>query len=186
MTVEFFYDINSPYSYLAATQIAALSERTGHDVQWRPFLLGGVFRATGNQPPAALPARGAWMLKDLYRWAAMYDVPFSFPSKFPMNSLLAMRALTSIDPATLPDRSLAMFRAYWVDDKDLESPEVVASLLGSEAVAAAANQEAKDRLRASSDEAVARGAFGAPTFFVGDEMWFGNDRIPQLEHALGQ
>ena len=91
--IEFFFDISSPYSYLAATQIEAVAARAGGTARWRPFLLGGVFKSVGNKPPASLPARGRYMLTDLYRWAAEYDVPFEFPSTFPMNSLLAMRAL---------------------------------------------------------------------------------------------
>jgi len=176
-TIEFFFDISSPYSYLAATQIDGVGARLGVPVTWRPFLLGGVFKAVGNQPPATLPARGRYMLADLHRWAAAYEVPFSFPSTFPMNTLLAMRALTALEPAQRPDATLALYRAYWGDDRDLTRPEVLADIIGEMPVARAVTPEVKGALRATTEEAVARGAFGAPTIFVGDKMFFGNDRL---------
>ena len=183
-TIEFFFDIASPYTYLAATQMAAVSERTGADVRWRPFLLGGVFKATGNAPPAMVPARGRYLMKDLYRWAAMYDVAFSFPANFPVNSIVAMRALQSIPESERPAPALSLFRAYWADNANPTDPAVIAEHLGAEALQAATSQPVKDALRAASDEAVERGAFGAPTFFVGEQMWFGNDRLPLVESFL--
>lgn len=183
-TVEFFYDIGSPYSYLAATQISHLVERCGATCQWRPFLLGGVFKAVGNKAPATLPPRARYMLQDLTRWSATYQVPFRFPSQFPMNTLLAMRALTAIPEADRRDASLALFTAYWVNDADLTQPAVIAQIIGESPVAAATAPETKTALRATTDEAVARGAFGAPTFFVGEQMFFGNDRLDFVEAAV--
>lgn len=183
-SVEFFYDIGSPYSYMAATQIEAIAADCGAQVVWRPILLGGVFKAVGNAPPATLPARGMYMFKDLQRWSAYYGVPWTLPATFPTNSLLAMRALTALPKEALPAASLALFSAYWVDGRDVASPEVVADVLGVEAVARAQEQSVKDALKAATDEAVARGAFGVPTFFVGGEMFFGNDRLPFVERAL--
>lgn len=183
-SIEFFFDIASPYSYLAATQIDDLGERVGVTVRWRPFLLGGVFKAVGNQPPATLPSRGQYMLKDLHRWAAAYQQPFTFPSTFPMNSLLAMRALTALDEPARPEAALGLFRAYWVDDRDLTRPEVIADIIGEDAPARSVLPEVKGALRATTDEAVERGAFGAPTIFVGDEMFFGNDRLHFVEALL--
>jgi len=183
-TVEFFYDIGSPYSYMAATQIEAIAADCKATLVWRPILLGGVFKAVGNSPPATLPARGMYMFRDLQRWSAYYGVPWTLPSVFPTNSLLAMRALTSLPKEALPAASLALFRAYWVDGRDPAKPEVVTEAIGAGPVARAQDQDVKDALKAATDEAVARGAFGVPTFFVNGEMYFGNDRLPFVEQAL--
>jgi 2-hydroxychromene-2-carboxylate isomerase len=182
--IEFFFDISSPDSYLAATQIEAVAARAGGTARWRPFLLGGVFKSVGNKPPASLPARGRYMLTDLYRWAAEYEVPFEFPSTFPMNSLLAMRALTATPESERPEAALALFQAYWGKDRDLTRPEVLATLIGEDPVMQAVTPEVKDALRVTTEEAITRGAFGAPTIFVGDEMFFGNDRLQFVEAAL--
>jgi 2-hydroxychromene-2-carboxylate isomerase len=181
MSIEFFYDVVSPYTYLAMTQMARIAEEAETDVRWRPFFLGGVFKATGNAPPALVPARGQYMLKDLYRWSRAYGTDFNFPSIFPVNSLLAMRALTLLPEGERPAPSLALGKAYWVDGKDLADPAVVAEHLGQDLVDRA--REGKDGLRESTDEAVSRGAFGAPTFFVGDKMYFGNDRMDFVVRA---
>ncbi len=186
VTIEFFFDISSPYSYLAATQIDRLGQRAGAPVRWRPFLLGGVFKSTGNQPPAVLPARVPYLLEDLKRWAAHYGVPFQFPSIFPMNSLHAMRALVTLEDAAVPEAAMGLFTAYWVDNHDLTRPEVLANVLGEEPVVLAMRPEIKQELRQSTEEAIARGAFGAPTIFVGEQMFFGNDRLPFVEAAVRQ
>jgi len=183
-TVEFFYDIGSPYSYMAASQIEAIAADCKATLVWRPVLLGGVFKAVGNSPPAMLPARGVYMLRDLQRWSAYYGVQWNFPAVFPTNTLLAMRALTSLPKEALPAASHALFHAYWVEGRDPANAEVVAAVLGPEAVARAQEAEVKDALKAATDEAVTRGAFGVPTFFVGGEMYFGNDRLPFVEQAL--
>jgi 2-hydroxychromene-2-carboxylate isomerase len=183
-TVEFFYDIGSPYSYMAATQIEAIAADCGATLVWRPFLLGGVYKATGNTPPVLLAARAPYLYKDLLRWSAYYGVPWKLPAVFPTNTLVAMRALTSLPAEALPAASLDLFRAYWVDGRDPADVSVVASVLGPGPVARAQDQAVKDALRATTDEAVARGAFGAPTFFVDGEMYFGNDRLPFVEQAL--
>ena len=181
MDIEFFFDVGSPYSYFAATQIDAIGHRVGLPVRWRPFLLGGVFRSVGNTPPAMLPARAPYLLRDLQRWSAHYGEPFSFPSSFPMNSLLAMRVLTAVPDAGRAEAALALFRSYWVDNQDLTRPEVIARLLGEAPVVAAVDPDIKGQLRATTDEAVERGAFGAPTVFLGEEMFFGNDRLHFVE-----
>ena len=178
VAVDFYFDVASPYSYLAATQVDAVVSAAGGAVQWKPMRLGGVFRAVGNQPPATLPARARYMLRDLYRWAAAYEEPFRFPSAFPINTLLAMRVLAGVEADGVRDAALALFRAYWAEDQDLTRPEVLVGLLGEAAVQRAEEQAVKDRLRLLTDEAVARGVFGAPSMFVGEELFFGNDRLP--------
>lgn len=182
--VRFYYDIGSPYSYIAANRIERLAAEREVEVTWRPFLLGGVFRAAGNTMPAAVPARGRYMLTDLKRWAAREQLPFRFSSSFPHNTLLPMRVLTAADADELIPLSLALFRAAWADDRDISDPEVIVDVLGARAetlMARAREMGAKNRLRATTDAAVAVGAFGAPTFVVGDALYWGNDR---LEWAL--
>src|SRR3954465_11461323 len=95
--IELFFDIGSSYSYLAATQMAAVSERTGVPVRWRPFLLGAVFKATGNDLPIRVPAKARWMLTDMERWSAHYGIPFKVPSRFPMVTLRTQRFLTAVE-----------------------------------------------------------------------------------------
>jgi 2-hydroxychromene-2-carboxylate isomerase len=188
--IEFFFDIGSPYSYLAATQIDGLGERSGARIRWRPFLLGGVFKATKNIAPATVQAKANWMLEDLALWATLYDAPFKFNSKFPLNTITTMRVITGAAETTIPALTLALFDAMWADDLDVSSPDVIRQVAesieldGDSLLEAAAAQETKDLLRATTDEAVSRGAFGAPTFFVGERMFWGNDRLPIIEAVL--
>ncbi|MCO4745321.1 MAG: 2-hydroxychromene-2-carboxylate isomerase [Proteobacteria bacterium] len=174
-TLEFFYDLGSPYSYLAGQRLKGGAP--GVELVWRPFLLGAVLKSAGNAMPASVPAKARYMYIDLYRQAQQHGIPFSFPTKFPLNTLLPQRVLTGLPVRDLPHVSQALFEAYWVNDVDIASPERLASVLSVTAVARARERDVKDRLRANTDEALARGAFGAPTFFVGSEMFFGNDRL---------
>ncbi len=190
-SIEFFYDIGSPYSYLAATQIDAVAAAAGASVEWKPFLLGGVFKASGNDMPARVPAKARWMLSDLTLWAKRYGVPFVFPLSFPPNTVKAMRACVAARrEGQAKAFSLALFRAYWVDGKDPSAKETMsaaaeaAGLRGDAIIAATEDQAIKDELRALTDDAVARGAFGAPTMFVGEQMLWGNDRLELLAEAL--
>lgn len=180
--VEFFFDVASPYSYLAALQIGRLAPLA--DVEWRPFLIGGVFKLSGNTMPAANPAKGQYMFRDLQRLFDYIGEPHKFPSTFPTNSLTAMRALTAADPAQLPALALRVFKAYWAEDRNIADPAVLTELVGAELVAKAGDEAVKEKLKAATEEAVRRGAFGAPTFFLGDDMYFGEDRLFLLEHAL--
>jgi 2-hydroxychromene-2-carboxylate isomerase len=175
--IEFFFDIGSPYTYLAFHRLPKLASDADVNIRLRPFLLGGVFKATGNVPPALVPARGQYMLQDLKRWAASIGVPFAFPSCFPINSLVPMRALCTFDDATMRQCAIKVFHAYWAESQDVSQPEVLAALIGADAVARAGDPSIKAILRANTEDAVSRGAFGAPTFFVGNQMFFGNDRL---------
>ncbi|MEM9192349.1 MAG: 2-hydroxychromene-2-carboxylate isomerase [Myxococcota bacterium] len=196
--IEFFFDVGSPYSYLASTQLAGLSERTGCSVRWRPFLLGGVFKAAGNTMPGAVAAKAQWMLGDLKLWSKNYDVPFNFSPHFPLNTIQAQRALSFQeieDPAGVSAFAEAIFRGFWVDGENVSDPEVIRKLAdrakadhpavvqGDRVIEGIGQQETKDRLRATTDEAVSRGAFGAPTFVVAERLFWGNDRLPQVEQA---
>lgn len=184
MAIEFFYDVVSAYSYLASTQIAGLEARTGERVVWRPMFLGGLYQAVGNQMPAALPARARWIVTDAGRWAAEYGVAFQIPTPFPTNTLLALRALVGLPDDARPAASKALFNAYWAQGRDLGDAAVVTDLLGAEVVARASEPEVKAALKANGDEAAARGAFGAPTFFWDGHMFFGNDRLAMLERFV--
>jgi 2-hydroxychromene-2-carboxylate isomerase len=193
-TIEFFYDVGSAYSYLAATQIDALAARTGAAVRWRPFLLGGVFKATGNDMPARVPNKARWMLADTQRWAESYGVDFAMPSRFPLITIPTMRALVAADlrfgEGAQKALALALFRGFWVEDRDVADEAVIAGLAGKAGldgaaiVAGISAQDTKDALRAATDEAVTRGAFGAPAMFVGEALYWGNDRLGQLEESL--
>lgn len=190
--VEFFWDAASPYTYLAATQLAALSKATGAEIRWRPFLLGKAFEASGNRPPVSVPAKGKYLFGDVQLWAKFYKAPFQFPSKFPISSLLPMRvacaALTTTDQGAR--FGLAIMAAHFGEGRDISDPAVVKAvadglgLNGDALLAAAQEQAAKDLLRANTDEAIKRGVFGAPTFFVGERMFWGNDRLQLLEAWL--
>lgn len=180
--VEFFFDVVSPYSYVAAIQVSRSPLLA--DVEWRPFLLGGVFKATGNHPPIAVPAKGQYMAQDLQRLFAYYDMPYRFPSEFPASSLTAMRALCAADAAQVPALALKLFAAYWGENRNISEQEVLLDILGPELLARAGDDAVKERLKASTEEAVQRGAFGAPTIFIGADMYFGEDRVFLVEHAL--
>jgi 2-hydroxychromene-2-carboxylate isomerase len=191
--IEFFFDIGSSYSYLAATQMAGVAERTKTSVRWRPFLLGAVFKATGNDLPIKVPAKARWMHSDMQAWCTHYKIPFKLPSRFPMITLRAQRFLAGVERANASNVAAAatsLFGAYWAEDQDptgdaaLSAAARAAGLDPAAAIAAIEAQETKDHLRATTDEAIRRGAFGAPSMFVGDTMFWGNDRLPLLDEHL--
>jgi 2-hydroxychromene-2-carboxylate isomerase len=191
--VEFFFDLSSPYSYLAATQIEAVAQRHGASVAWRPMVLGAVFKAAGNDMPAKVAAKARYMMADLDRWARHYGVPFRMSSRFPLSAIDAMRLILVADEAGRGGAlARAAFSAMWTDDRDLGSPDVLAALceeVGLEPGAALARTKApevKERLRQYTDDAVARGVFGAPAMFVGNELFWGNDRLLFVEQALAR
>ena len=189
--VEFFFDVGSPASYLAWTQLASIAQRHNAEIVWRPMLLGAVFQAVGNTSPAAVPAKGAYMLKDLKRFSAIYDVPFRFNPFFPVNTMQLMRGVTAyLETPKFESYLSAIFNALWAEKLNMESPEVVAEVLSkvgidaTDFMARISEPEVKARLKSSTEEAVARGVFGAPSFFVNGEMFFGQDRLSFVEDAL--
>jgi 2-hydroxychromene-2-carboxylate isomerase len=191
-TLEFFFDYSSPYSYLASSQVESVVRRTGAELRWRPFLLGAVFKATENVPPASNMTKARYMLKDLLDWTRYYQLPdFTLPEGFPGNSIKANRlGLVADEHGKLPDYTHALYRAVFAEGKGIGRMELLRTVLEQvgmdveEAVARAEHQEIKDLLRKNTNEAVERGSFGAPTFFIGDEMYFGNDRLAFVERAL--
>ena len=189
--LEYFFDYVSPFSYLADSQLPALVERTGAELCYRPFLLGGVMKASGNSPPFSVPAKGRYVLLDSQRWAARYGLPLHPNPHFPVNTVLPLRAaLVLQEDGGFPAYHDALFKAMWSEGQNVADAAVLRTLLEKLGIDAdhvfARCQEPpiKDSLRANTDEAVERGAFGAPTFFVGDQIFFGNDRLDFVEAAL--
>jgi len=191
--IEFYFDYVSPATYLAYTQLPLIAERTGSEIIYKPFLLGGVMNATGNSPPMSVPAKGAWLIKDLTRCAARYGVPFTLNPHFPFNTVQLMRgAVWAKEQGNLDEYNAVIFKAMWAEEKNLTDLSVLAELLESidinpdEFGAVISAQEIKDKLRTNTDEAVSRGAFGAPTMYVGEEMFWGQDRLDYLEEELNK
>jgi 2-hydroxychromene-2-carboxylate isomerase len=192
-TVEFYFDFGSPAAYLAATQLPHVCADTGAELVWKPMLLGGVFQATGNHSPAEIAPKGSYMTTDLQRFARRYGVPFVHNPHFPINTLLLMRGATAIQlqqPGRFDAYVDAIYHAMWVEPRNLNDPAEVGAVLQAAGfdpaalLAAAGQQEVKDRLKAVTQEAVARGVFGAPTMFVGDDMFWGQDRLDFVREAL--
>ena len=193
-TVEFFFDVGSPTAYLAYTQLPAIAAACGATVVWRPMLLGGVFKATGNASPVTIPAKGRWMLGDLQIWARRWGVPLVFNPHFPINTLTLMRGAVGLQMHELAwfERYLAVvFGAMWRAPRNLGDVEVLTEVLregglDAERIAAlCADPDVKARLIANTNEAIERGAFGAPTFFIDGRMFFGQDRLDFVREALG-
>ena len=191
--IEFFFDFGSPTSYLAYTQLPRIAAECGAELVWRPMLLGGVFKATGNSSPASVPAKGRWMFDDIARHARSYRVPFAFNPAFPINTLTLMRGAIGLQmrrPEVFEHYVQVIYRALWETPCDLGDPAVLGATLGgagfnpAEFTTLVADSDVKAKLIANTEEAVARGAFGAPTYFVGTEMFFGQDRLGFVREAL--
>lgn len=191
--VEFYFDVGSPASYLAWTQIAQLAERHGAEVVYQPMLLGGVFKATGNASPASVPAKGRYTRIDFERFGRRYQVPFAQNPFFPINTMQLMRgAVALLNSDQFRPYVDAVFRAIWVDGQNMGDPDVVARVLGGQGFDVAGQLQqindpaVKERLRQITERAIERGVFGAPTFFVEEEMFFGQDRLDFVEAALAE
>jgi 2-hydroxychromene-2-carboxylate isomerase len=190
-TVEFYYDVGSPWSYLGYTQLPALAARSGAEIVLRPMLIGGVFKATGNRSPMEVPPKFAHMLVDLERYAAHWGVPFRMNPHFPINTITLMRAAVAADRAgILQAYTDAVFPAVWAAGEAMGDRAVAAQVLtdaglDAEGLLAAADDPAvKEELKAATEAAVQRGIFGAPTYIVGGDLFFGQDRLLFVEKAL--
>jgi 2-hydroxychromene-2-carboxylate isomerase len=186
MQLTFWFEFASTYSYPAAMRIEALAAQRGVKVAWRAFLLGPSFRDQGwnDSPFNIYPAKGRYMWRDLDRICTAHGIPMRRPSQFPRNGLLAARvACWFAEAPWLPDFVRAVYRANFAEDRDISSPEVVARCLGvaggdpAALIEEAQSAAAKERLRASTEEAIALGIFGAPSLTVGSELFWGQDRI---------
>ncbi|RON46354.1 2-hydroxychromene-2-carboxylate isomerase [Pseudomonas frederiksbergensis] len=192
-TVEFYFDLGSPATYLAYTQLPKICAQTGSQLIYIPMLLGGVFKATGNASPAMIPAKGRYMFQDLDRYAKRYDVPLRFNPHFPINTLMLMRAVTGVQ-LRHPQRFQAfincLFTALWVEGRSLDDPATVAAVLKendfdpNEVLALTADEEVKAALKDNTEKAVQRGVFGAPSMFIDNQLFFGQDRLDFVLEAL--
>ena len=192
--VEFFFDVGSPTTYLAWTQLPTLCAQASAELAYRPMLLGAVFQATGNASPAAVPAKGRYMNDDMARYAKRYAVPLAMNPHFPINTLTLMRGAAGAQlraPARFEAYLRGVFKAMWVDGLNMNDAAVAAQALAAagfdpaEVMGWANDANVKAALRATTEEAVARGVFGAPTMFVGGEMFFGQDRLEFVQEVLG-
>lgn len=186
--LTFWYDYASTYSYLSAMRIEALAEAAGVEVAWRPFLLGPIFASQGwtTSPFNVYPAKGRYMVRDMERLAAARGLSFAMPAPFPQNSLLAARVGTlAVAEGWIAAFTRAAYSAEFAGGRDISSPEVLGNILsdiGQDAarvLAGAHMQATKDALRRTTEEATQRGIFGAPSFTIADELFWGDDRLDE-------
>ena len=192
--IDFYYDFSSPYGYFAATRIEALAAKYGRAVNWRPILLGPIFKATGGQPLPLVPLKGSYALRDIARTARLHGIPFAPPEKFPIASQLAARGVLWSAERHGAEKAaaltLALYRAYFAEGLDITDAATVAGVAttldidGAALLEGAGSAPIKDRLRAEVEAAMARGVFGSPYMIVDDEPFWGFDRFDQLEAWL--
>jgi 2-hydroxychromene-2-carboxylate isomerase len=195
--MECFFDCSSPWSYFAFESLLNMQQEIGVTIHWRPILVGGVFNAVNpsvyNSRDKPVPAKSAYSKKDQQDWARFLGLPIHYrPTVFPVNSVKAMRACIALEPeGKLVPFAREAFKTYWTDDKDISQIPVLTEICGKVGVdadtlfAAIDQQPVKDALRATTQELIDRGGFGSPTMFVGGEdMYFGNDRMPLIKDAV--
>jgi 2-hydroxychromene-2-carboxylate isomerase len=194
--IEFYFDCSSPWTYLAFHAVQPLANELAAEIVWKPILVGGVFNAVnqtvyeGRSKPN--PLKASYMLKDLADWARLYGLKIIFPpTVFPVNSVKCMRgAFVALDAGKLVAYATAAFEAYWSHDRDISKEDALADIAATAGLerqrffAAIEMDACKARLRTNTDELIKRGGFGSPTMFVGESMFFGNDRLPLLRAAL--
>lgn len=190
--LEFYFDYTSPYTYLAATKAPDLAEAAGIDLQWKPIFLGGVMEQSGNRPPAICANKAQYMLGELDVLAEEYGVDLKMPKKFPILALTALRGALLLEEDTRQEPFImGVFRAYWVDGKDISDDAVIREVADAEEVNfdhlkfEVSQDKIKQALKDQTAESVKRGIFGAPTFFLDNKMYFGNESFPRLAKALG-
>lgn len=196
--LEFYFDCSSPWTYLCFSQIEALAARSGAEIDWKPILVGGVFNAVNEQVYETRanphPVKSRYYVKDLQDWARFCGVKIGQPPVFPVRAINPMRAaLVAQSEGKLPAFAWATFEAYWGDLKDISQPDILAEIcnkvgLDPDFVARRIKEDdIKAQLRQNTEELIGRGGFGSPTMFInGDDMYFGNDRLPLLEDALNR
>ena len=195
--IEFFFDCSSPWTWLAFRNLQPIARELGVEVRWKPVLVGGIFNAVNPSVyefrERGVPAKQAYLRKDLADWARLAGIRIRFPpTVFPVNSVKAMRGCVLLEPdGLLVPFAEAVFHAYWSDDRDISQDAVLAEICAGVGVeperffAGIARPDIKERLRANTEEVIARGGFGSPTMFVGgDDMYFGNDRLGLVREAV--
>jgi len=187
--VVFYYDFSSPYAYLGATQIARVAAEAGARVVWRPILVGALFHEIGtpNVPLDDFPAaKRAYMLRDLMHWASHWGVPFAWPSRFPMRTVAPLRLALAVEAAggDIAAISRRLFAAYWVEDRDIADADVLRDVADGAALAAIETPAIKAALRANTDEAIAAGVCGVPSFRVRQHLFWGQDRLALVARTL--
>lgn len=198
MTPEFFFDFGSPNAYLAHRVIPKIEARTGVRFAYIPVLLGGVFKATGNQSPmqafANVPAKLRYERLETDRFVKQHGLnAFRANPHFPVNTLAIMRGAVAAEDLGIAAAYIeAVFSAMWEHGEKMDDPAVIARVLGVAGLPAdrifalSQEQPVKDRLLANTTRAVERGVFGSPSFFVGEDLYFGKNTLPEVEHAIGQ
>lgn len=188
--IDFYFEFSSPYGYIASELVEEVERRTGRAMTWRPILLGPMFKATGQAPLTEIPLKGEYAKRDFLRSAAFHRVPYRHPSRFPIGTVAAARAfywLTDRDPQLARRVARSLYRAFFVEDRDISAPATVVEIAakegvdGSELANALEDQALKDRTKREVEAAMARGVFGSPFFIVDGEPFWGNDRLPMLE-----
>lgn len=191
--VEFFYDVSSPYAYLAHEEITHVASRHGAVVVWRPFFLGGLFKSLASEIVPfnnGSPQKQAILRADMYRWAEVRGIPFQWPTIFPMMTVRAMRVLVQVEGEAHAALARHLFRQYWAHDQNIADAMVLRQILESQGLdadglmAGAETPEVKQKLVDATAEALARGACGAPTFFVGKHLVWGQDRLDFVGRLL--
>ena len=194
-TVEFYFDLGSPYSYLAYYRLLQMAEQQEIQIVYKPILLGGVFKATGNRSPIEIPVKGAYSILDMQRWAEYYQIPMQMNPHFPMNTLTLMRILTGVQLLHLEKFEQVLkllFDAMFGTPQNLNELTVLAEVLKpsgfsvEDIMSMVQSDVVKQKLITETEQAIQRGLFGAPTFFVGDEMYWGQDRLHFVEQALNK
>ena len=194
-SVEFYFDLGSPYSYLAYYRLLQIAEQQEIQIVYKPILLGGVFKATGNRSPIEIPVKGAYSILDMQRWAEYYHIPMQMNPHFPMNTLTLMRILTGVQLLHVEKFEQVLkllFDAMFGTPQNLNEPNVLAEVLKpsgfsvEDIMSMVQSDVVKQKLITETEQAIQRGLFGAPTFFVGDEMYWGQDRLHFVEQALNK
>ena len=190
-SVEFLFDFGSPTTYLAYKQLPKIAARHGARIVSTPILLGAVFKATGNSSPAMIPSKARYMNQDLARFAKRHGIVLNFNTHFPVNTLPLMRGAVAYQSTAQFDIYVnAMFDAMWAHPRNLNDPGEIAHVLKDIAIdpgdfmARIERADVKEKLKANTESAVARGVFGAPSFFVNGDMFFGQDRLDFVEEKL--
>ena len=191
--VEFYFDFSSPYGYLAAECIDAIVAKHGRDVAWFPYLMGVAMKVTGSNPVVNRPMMGEYSRRDMERSARRLEVPFAFPEPFPIPTVAACRAvywMEGIDAGATKPLAASLYRAYFIDGRNISEPEVVADVASGsgadrDALLAGIQEPAiKERLKEVTNSAVERGIFGSPFFVVDGEPFWGHDRMDEVDRWL--